>query len=69
MTQLKQIGLASIWIVPRKNRLQAVVEKMHKHWMMDKDYMPPPKMGTLGYLDMALIVAPQRSGDRICTDR
>jgi hypothetical protein len=41
-----------------KNRLQGVVEKMHAHWTRDKEYMPPPKMGTLATLDAALIVTP-----------
>ncbi len=43
-----------------KNRLQAVVEKIHAHWTMDKDYMPPPKMGTLAAIDSALIVTPPK---------
>ncbi len=43
-----------------KNRLQATVEKIHALWTMDKEYMPPPKMGTLAALDAALIVTPPK---------
>lgn len=43
-----------------KDRLQAVAEKIHRHWTMDKDYLPPPKMGTLATLDTALIVTPPK---------
>ena len=43
-----------------KNRLQAVVEKIHAHWTMDKQYMPPPGMGTLATLDSSLMVAPPK---------
>ncbi|NLH14945.1 MAG: hypothetical protein GX455_00040 [Phycisphaerae bacterium] len=43
-----------------KDRLQAVVEKIHRHWTMDKEYMPPPKTGTLASLDSALIVVPPK---------
>jgi hypothetical protein len=41
-----------------KSRLQAVVEKIHAHWTMDKEYLPPPGMGNLATLDAALIVTP-----------
>jgi hypothetical protein len=41
-----------------KIRLQAIVEKIHTHWTMDKDYMPPPGMGALAALDSSLMVTP-----------
>jgi hypothetical protein len=43
-----------------KNRLQAVVEKIHAQWTMEKEYLPPPGMGTLAALDSALIVPPPK---------
>jgi hypothetical protein len=43
-----------------KQRLQSVVEKIHAHWTMDKEYLPPPGMGTLATLDAALIVTPPK---------
>jgi len=41
-----------------RNCLQAVVEKIHTQWTMDKEYLPPPGMGTLATLDAALVVTP-----------
>jgi len=43
-----------------KQRLQAIVEKMHAHWTADKEYLPPPRMGALATLDSALIVTPPK---------
>lgn len=43
-----------------KQRLQAIVEKMHAHWTADKEYLPPPRMGVLATLDSALIVTPPK---------
>jgi hypothetical protein len=43
-----------------KQRLQAVVEKMHKHWTSKKEYLPPPGTGKLATLDPALLVKPPR---------
>ncbi len=40
-----------------KEHLQAVVEKIHHQWTMEKEYLPPPATGTLATLDEALIVA------------
>ena len=39
-------------------RLQARVEKLHRHWPIDRDYLPPPARGELASLDPALIVTP-----------
>ncbi|HLK57853.1 MAG TPA: hypothetical protein VKU00_14900 [Chthonomonadaceae bacterium] len=43
-----------------KRRLQALVEQIHAHWTPNKEYMPPPGMGTLATLDPALLVKPPR---------
>jgi hypothetical protein len=43
-----------------KNHLQTVVEKIHANWTMDKEYLPPPGMGTLAALDSSLIVTPPK---------
>jgi hypothetical protein len=43
-----------------KNRLQAIVEKIHAQWTSEKEYLPPPRMGTLATLDAALIVTPPK---------
>lgn len=43
-----------------KIRLQAVVEKIHAQWTMDKEYLPAPGMGTLATLDAALMVTPPK---------
>ena len=41
-----------------RNRLQARIEKLHRHWPIDRDYLPPPARGELARLDPALIVTP-----------
>jgi len=38
--------------------LQARVEKLHRHWKKDRDYLPPPTIGRLADIDPALIVTP-----------
>lgn len=43
-----------------RQRLQAFVEKIHRHWTPGGQYMPPPRLGTLATLDSALIVRPPR---------
>ncbi len=43
-----------------KDRLQAVVENIHRAWTIDKEYLPPPTMGTIAKLDPGLIVKPPR---------
>lgn len=43
-----------------KERLQAIVEKIHAHWTPDREYLPPPAMGTLATLDPALMVTPPK---------
>jgi len=46
------------WDAPKKAALQALVEKIHANWPIDRDYMPPPSRGTLVTLDPALLVTP-----------
>ena len=45
-------------MIERKARLQALVEKIHRSWPIDRDYMPPPTSGELVALDPALFVTP-----------
>lgn len=41
-----------------REELQARVEKIHRFWRMDRDYLPPPEIGKLAEIDPALIVTP-----------
>lgn len=43
-----------------KVRLQALVEKMHRAWTPDKQYMAPPRNGRLAALDSAILVKPPK---------
>jgi len=38
--------------------LQARVEKLHRNWGIDRDYLAPPEIGELASLDPALLVTP-----------
>ena len=46
------------WSDAKKAKLQALVEKIHAAWPIDRDYMAPPSRGKLVSLDPALIVTP-----------
>ncbi|MEM8888793.1 MAG: hypothetical protein AAGD28_12485 [Bacteroidota bacterium] len=46
------------WTEEKKNELQALIEKIHTHWTLDKDYIPPPSQGELISLDENLIIQP-----------
>lgn len=46
------------WSADKKARLQALVEKLHAAWPIDRDYMAPLRHGELAALDPALLVAP-----------
>jgi hypothetical protein len=48
------------WSPEKKARLQALVEKLHASWPLDRDYMAPPTLGTLVRLDPALLVTPPK---------
>ena len=41
-----------------RNKIQAVVEKMHREWKNDRDYIAPPTTGTLADLDPGQLVSP-----------
>ena len=43
-----------------RERLQARVEKLHRSWTCDREYLPPPTVGQLADLDPAQIVKPPR---------
>ncbi len=46
------------WSEEKKRALQSLVEKIHRAWPIDRDYMPPPTTGSLVALDPALLVTP-----------
>jgi len=41
-----------------RESLQTRVEKLHRNWKKDRDYLPPPTIGELADIDPALIVTP-----------
>lgn len=41
-----------------REALQVRVEKLHRHWKQDRDYLPPPTLGTLAEIEPALLVTP-----------
>lgn len=46
------------WDAKKKARLQALVEKIHAEWPIDRNYMKPPSRGKLVGIDPALLVTP-----------
>jgi hypothetical protein len=46
------------WSAEKKAKLQALVEKIHTNWTIDRDYMAPPTRGKLVAFDSALLVNP-----------
>lgn len=48
------------WSDEKKAALQALVEKIHANWPIDRDYMAPPSRGELVTLDPALLVTPPK---------
>jgi len=48
------------WSEDKKAKLQALVEKIHASWLIDRDYMAPPSRGVLVTLDPALLVTPPK---------
>ncbi len=48
------------WGERKKSALQALVQKLHASWPIDRDYMAPPSRGVLVALDPALLVTPPR---------
>jgi len=43
-----------------REALQKRVEMLHKSWTKEKEYLPPPKIGTLAHLDPAVLVTPPK---------
>ncbi len=41
-----------------REAIQARAEELHRRWTIDREYLPPPEVGTLAELDPALIVEP-----------
>ncbi len=41
-----------------REQLQSRVEMLHREWRKDREYLPPPAVGTLAEIDPALIVSP-----------
>lgn len=52
------------WSGEKKAKLQALVEKIHAAWPIDRDYMPPLRHGELVALDSALLVTPPEGLER-----
>jgi hypothetical protein len=48
------------WSEEKKAKLQAIVEKIHANWTIDRDYMAAPTMGKLVSLDPGLLVTPPK---------
>lgn len=46
------------WANDERNALQALIEKMHTHWTIEKEYLSPVSSGTLASFDDGLIVTP-----------
>ena len=47
--------------IPRcQGAMQARIEKLHRSWTKDREYLPPPALGKLAELDPALIVTPPK---------
>lgn len=53
---LQHAGLS----MSEKEKLQALVEKMHRSWTPDKQYMAPPRSGRLAAVDSAILVKPPK---------
>jgi len=43
-----------------REAMQARVEKFHRNWTREREYLPPPALGTLAEIDPALIVTPPK---------
>ena len=56
-----QPALLNAGLTPEeRERLQAKVEKLHRAWKRDRNYLPPPARGRLADVDPAQIVKPPR---------
>lgn len=52
------------WSKEKKAALQALIEKIHASWPIDRNYMAPPGQGELVSLDPALIVSPPKGMEK-----
>jgi len=43
-----------------REEMQRRVEKLHKHWTKEREYLPPPMIGKLADIDPDLIVTPPK---------
>lgn len=43
-----------------RERMQTLVEKLHRSWIPDSEYLPPPAIGDLAELDPAQLVTPPK---------
>ena len=43
-----------------REQVQKRVEKLHRAWTKDRDYLVPPDVGKLALIDPALILTPPR---------
>jgi hypothetical protein len=43
-----------------RERMQVLVEKLHRAWTKDRDYLTPPTVGKLAELDPAQLVKPPK---------
>ena len=48
------------WSAEKRAELQSLVERIHRAWPIDRDYMAPPTRGELVKLDPALLVEPPK---------
>jgi hypothetical protein len=48
------------WSLEKRAALQQIVEKIHRDWPIDRDYMAPLRTGQLAALDPALLVTPPK---------
>jgi hypothetical protein len=56
-----QPALLNADLTPQEREsMQAKVEKLHRSWTKDRDYLPPPSLGKLADIDPALIVTPPK---------
>lgn len=55
----EQPALLNADLTPKeRENLQARIEKIHRSWTIDHEYLPPPALGRLADLDPALVVTP-----------
>jgi hypothetical protein len=56
-----QPALLNADLTPQEREsMQARVEKLHRNWTKERDYLAPPKIGKLAELDPAVIVTPPK---------